>query len=507
MDKDTKYDRQLRLWAQDGQTRLEKSRVCLVNATSTGLEILKNLVLPGIGLFTIVDHRIVEQDDLSGNFFLQEQDVGSSISQIMCASLMELNPDVLGESVEQSLESLEHDPEFWNRFNAVIVSEAVSSLLLLRLKQLLWDKGIPLLIVSTCGFYGTLHIVNKETTIVETHDPSKLFDLRIDCPWPELQQYSDSFVMDELDDTEHAHVPYIVIFLKALRQWKVHHEGNPPLNYQEKKQFRSEYVEGMSRDIRTETNFIEASQSIHRALQTTSVPGSIEKLFETCNQTEPTGSTTLFWLYVRALQEFVETHQAMPLPGNLPDMASKTSNYVTLQKIFREKALSDQQDFKQILQSIYEQIGRPETELNDESIATFCKNAAFLFVSHGNPFAFSDSLKRDVLRGENSGTLAIHFGLLALHQWVEVGKPEGFDSYLSCFKKILSVDDAQIPLSVLDTLRELFAHQTSSYHNISSYMGGIAAQEVLKIITEQYIPLDNLYVFDGIRSVSSKWKV
>ena len=35
------------LWATTGQTALENSKICLLNATATGCEILKNLVLPG----------------------------------------------------------------------------------------------------------------------------------------------------------------------------------------------------------------------------------------------------------------------------------------------------------------------------------------------------------------------------------------------------------------------------------------------------------------------------
>jgi len=35
-EKTAKYDRQLRLWGNHGQTNLEKSRVCLINATAVG---------------------------------------------------------------------------------------------------------------------------------------------------------------------------------------------------------------------------------------------------------------------------------------------------------------------------------------------------------------------------------------------------------------------------------------------------------------------------------------
>ena len=48
-DKEKKYDRQLRLWASQGQAALEQANVLLVNSGSgaVGVETLKNLVLPG----------------------------------------------------------------------------------------------------------------------------------------------------------------------------------------------------------------------------------------------------------------------------------------------------------------------------------------------------------------------------------------------------------------------------------------------------------------------------
>ena len=42
-----KYDRQLRLWGEHGQRKLSSATVCLVNASATGAEVMKNLVLPG----------------------------------------------------------------------------------------------------------------------------------------------------------------------------------------------------------------------------------------------------------------------------------------------------------------------------------------------------------------------------------------------------------------------------------------------------------------------------
>lgn len=44
-------------------------------------------------------------------------------------------------------------------------------------------------------------------------------------------------------------------------------------------------------------------------------------------------------------------------------------------------------------------------------------------------------------------------------------------------------------------------------HNISALTGGIVSQEIIKVITEQYITVDNTCVFDGVKSKSAVFKV
>jgi amyloid beta precursor protein binding protein 1 len=48
-EKERKYDRQLRLWAANGQAALESAHILLLNSGpgAVGIETLKNLVLPG----------------------------------------------------------------------------------------------------------------------------------------------------------------------------------------------------------------------------------------------------------------------------------------------------------------------------------------------------------------------------------------------------------------------------------------------------------------------------
>jgi NEDD8-activating enzyme E1 regulatory subunit len=48
--------------------------------------------------------------------------------------------------------------------------------------------------------------------------------------------------------------------------------------------------------------------------------------------------------------------------------------------------------------------------------------------------------------------------------------------------------------------REVARAGGGELHNISALTGGMVAQEVIKIITKQYIPVDNTCIFDGISS-------
>lgn len=102
--KEKKYDRQLRLWGATGQLALEESHILLINNGSgvTGVETLKNLVLPGIGKFTIADPAVVDEADLGVNFFLDDASLGKFRADATVELLRELNPDVEGYAVKEA---------------------------------------------------------------------------------------------------------------------------------------------------------------------------------------------------------------------------------------------------------------------------------------------------------------------------------------------------------------------------------------------------------------------
>jgi amyloid beta precursor protein binding protein 1 len=120
----TKYDRQLRIWGELGQSALETASICLLNCGPTGSEALKNLVIGGIGSITIVDGSKVEIGDLGNNFMVDAKSVGQSRAKTVCGFLQELNDSVKANFVEENPDTLiSTDPSFFSQFTLVIATQ------------------------------------------------------------------------------------------------------------------------------------------------------------------------------------------------------------------------------------------------------------------------------------------------------------------------------------------------------------------------------------------------
>ena len=100
MSKD-KYDRQTRLWGE-GQILICASKLLCLNSDSLSSEILKNLILSGVGGVTLVDNVKISKEDTKTNFFVDADDIDKSRAEIVLKNLLELNPDVKGNFIDKS---------------------------------------------------------------------------------------------------------------------------------------------------------------------------------------------------------------------------------------------------------------------------------------------------------------------------------------------------------------------------------------------------------------------
>jgi len=82
------------------QDDLRASRVAVIGAGAVGNEVLKNLVLLGIGAIDVYDFDRVEIHNLTRSVFLRESDVGASKAEAVVARASELDPAVELRAIE-----------------------------------------------------------------------------------------------------------------------------------------------------------------------------------------------------------------------------------------------------------------------------------------------------------------------------------------------------------------------------------------------------------------------
>lgn len=57
-----------------------------------------------------------------------------------------------------------------------------------------------------------------------------------------------------------------------------------------------------------------------------------------------------------------------------------------------------------------------------------------------------------------------------------------------------------------DLAREVVRYDEAEIHNIAAIVGGVASQEAVKLITGQYVPIDDTYVYNGIASTAGVYR-
>ncbi|KZO93636.1 hypothetical protein CALVIDRAFT_485647 [Calocera viscosa TUFC12733] len=92
VDEAALYDRQIRLWGFDAQTRMRNATVLVLRLRGTACEVIKNIVLAGIGTLKILDDAEVTELDLGAGFFYREEDVGKKRVDAAIPRISALNP-------------------------------------------------------------------------------------------------------------------------------------------------------------------------------------------------------------------------------------------------------------------------------------------------------------------------------------------------------------------------------------------------------------------------------
>ncbi len=101
------YDRQIRLWGAASQQKIFGARVLVTGLTAVAAEVVKNLVLAGVGHLALRDDAVVSEEEASSNFLLSAADVGRNRAVSFLPRASELNPRVVVTADKQSPASLQ----------------------------------------------------------------------------------------------------------------------------------------------------------------------------------------------------------------------------------------------------------------------------------------------------------------------------------------------------------------------------------------------------------------
>ena len=58
-------------------------------------------------------------------------------------------------------------------------------------------------------------------------------------------------------------------------------------------------------------------------------------------------------------------------------------------------------------------------------------------------------------------------------------------------------------MSIFDRCR----YGASELHTVSAFMGGVAAQEVIKVVTGQFVPIDNTFIYNAQKQTTATLKL
>ena len=494
---------------------------------------MKNLVLGGVSSYTIVDGTKVTERDLGNNFLMDKSSLGQSKAECCSRLLQDFNESVSGRFVAETPEQLmDAKPDFFDGFDLVLATQLTSAYQH-KLCDICRKSGARVVFGRSYGLFGLVRISASEHTVVESKPDNVLLQLRVKDPWPELAEYASNFDLESLDDMTYKHVPYVVLLIKFAEAWKLGHGGNLPQGRAEQRDFKA-FVRSQQRRRRGEPegvadegeNFREAVENAHYLWSPPGVPSEISRYFADPACEEITSASSHFWVCMAAVKDFVAERSggALPLPGSIPDMTATTDLYLDLKRLYDSKAEEDcDWVFDRAIQILSRTPGADPSALGRDYVKGFCKNCAHVkvlrfptvrqeqegFLGGASQSSYLQSL---LLSEDTAENAFVYLMLHAADRFRQThghfpGKfDDGVQEDVGGVKSIVSsaLSEAGLPTIPVaeEYVQELCRCGAGEIHTVAAVVGGIVAEEAIKLLTEQFVPLSGTLVYNAIRSTT-----
>jgi ubiquitin-activating enzyme E1 len=170
------YSRQIGTFGMETMGKLIKMKILIVGLRGLGVETAKNTILAGPHEVQLCDKELVSINDLAGNFYLTEADVGKKRRDEACVSqLAELNPYVHVSVMKGTL------LENVTKFNVIVITEVMNKEELIEIDTLCRKNKIAFIYTAILGLSGFVFddFGEEHTILDENGEDCKTYLVRI----------------------------------------------------------------------------------------------------------------------------------------------------------------------------------------------------------------------------------------------------------------------------------------------------------------------------------------
>ena len=432
--------------------------------------------------------------------------------------------------------------EYFKKFNILCASQVPTSAVR-KLAKFAWEHKIPLFVQRSYGFVGYIRIAVPELDIYENHNP-EFKDLRLNDPFPEFLHFCENFDIDvntkeenkKLTEKErvafHSDIPWLIL-APILRKRFLEKHSAEELDEENFKKFVLECRLEVEGKKVLEENYDELAANAWLVASYEDyydIPSNVQDVLDD-EKTNVTNESTKFWVLAAALKAFVEKEgngKHLPLTGSLPDMHGSSANYLSLQAVFKEKSNKDFKALREHFHQIHNKVGtfKHFASISDEEVERFFKNSRFIELLRYRSLEEEHHWNKDALSGilssfewdSNAKNIVWYFLLRAVDNFYEQHKrypgdtDATYENDINALQQVVhqQVKETGLDFSSIPNLDD-YAHEMARYgagelHNVASIVGGTVAQEIIKVVTGQWVALNNTWIFSGLDSSSFQFE-
>jgi len=176
-------------------------------------------------------------------------------------------------------------------------------------------------------------------------------------------------------------------------------------------------------------------------------------------------------------------------------MHTSTESYIHLQRLYKTRAGEDKATFKTLLAKV-----PSGADVTEDVVDSFLKNCHALKVLKGRKWGTFDADREALTTALQASPreTSTHLAFSALYALPSDTTPTE-ESLRTAVHGIVG-QDIELPEEFDNAIGEIARSPTADLPTTSAFLGGLVAQEAIKMITKQYVPINGHCVIDLVET-------